>query len=162
VAKCCGPVGSLGAEHRHKEDRGRRHPQANGFHREDLRDTTPWPVNLWHALRCSRMHEIRALALGEAGLSAATGARYVTPRSSDMSTAGVPVFLTAQQVADMLQVDERTVLRWAQQDASMPATRLGRVVRFEREALLRWLALKRPRAARSVSQLPTHNTPGPA
>lgn len=60
MAKCCGPVGSLGAEHRHKEDRGKRHPQANGFHREDLRDTTPWPVNLWHALRCSRMHEIRA------------------------------------------------------------------------------------------------------
>ena len=48
-----------------------------------------------------------------------------------MSAAGVPVFLTAQQVADMLQVDERTILRWAQHDASMPATRLGRVVRFE-------------------------------
>ena len=50
-----------------------------------------------------------------------------------VSAASVPVFLTAQQVADMLQVDERTVLRWAQHDASMPATRLGRVVRFERE-----------------------------
>jgi excisionase family DNA binding protein len=48
----------------------------------------------------------------------------------------------------MLRVDERTVLRWAQRDASMPAIRLGRVVRFEREPLLRWLARKQPRAAR--------------
>jgi excisionase family DNA binding protein len=79
-----------------------------------------------------------------------------------VSVAGVPVFLTAQQVADMLQVDERTVLRWAQHDASMPATRIGRVVRFERESLLRWLTLKRPRIARSVSPLPTRNAPGAA
>lgn len=63
----------------------------------------------------------------------------------------LPTFLTAREVADMLRVDERTVLRWAQQDASMPATRLGRVVRFEREPLLRWLARKQPRAARRLS-----------
>jgi excisionase family DNA binding protein len=60
----------------------------------------------------------------------------------------LPTFLTARDVADMLRVDERTVLRWAQRDASMPAIRLGRVVRFEREPLLRWLARKQPRAAR--------------
>ena len=73
-----------------------------------------------------------------------------------VSVSGVPVFLTAQQV------DERTVLRWAQHDASMPATRIGRVVRFEREPLLRWLTLKRPRIARSVSPLPTRNAPDAA
>jgi len=44
-----------------------------------------------------------------------------------MSTSALPTFLTAQQIADMLQVDERTVLRWAQQDASMPVTRLRRM-----------------------------------
>jgi excisionase family DNA binding protein len=70
----------------------------------------------------------------------------------DPSSGGVPVFFTAQQVADMLQVDERTVLRWAQHDASMPAIRLGRVVRFEREPLLKWLARKQPRAARGLAQ----------
>jgi len=86
----------------------------------------------------------------------------IPERSFDMSTAGVPVFLRAQQVADMLQIDERTVLRWAQHDASMPATRLGRVVRFEREPLLRWLALKRPRLARSVSRAPARDAPGAA
>jgi excisionase family DNA binding protein len=75
--------------------------------------------------------------------------------------AGVPVFLTAQQVADMLQVDERTVLRWAQHDASMPATRLGRVVRFERGPLLRWLARKSPRASRPQPLLVRGSTVAP-
>jgi excisionase family DNA binding protein len=64
----------------------------------------------------------------------------------------LPAFLTAQQVADMLQVDERTVLRWAAQDAAMPATRIGRVIRFESESLLRWLDRKRPRIAQRSAQ----------
>ena len=59
----------------------------------------------------------------------------------------------------MLRVDEKTVLRWAQQDASMPATRLGRVVRFEREQLLRWLARKQPRSSGGLSGVPTRHTP---
>jgi excisionase family DNA binding protein len=80
-------------------------------------------------------------------------------RSLDVS---VPIFFTAQQVADMLQVDERTVLRWAQHDASMPATRLGRVVRFEREPLLRWLARKQPRAARGLAHASLSRPPGAA
>ena len=75
--------------------------------------------------------------------------------TSAMSAPGGPVFLTAQQVAEMLQVDERTVLRWAQRDASMPATRLGRVVRFEREPLLRWLAHKQTKCARAASRAAT-------
>ena len=81
--------------------------------------------------------------------------------SADVSVADMPVFLTAQQVAAILQVDERTVLRWAQHDASMPATRLGRVVRFEREPLLRWLARKQPRAARPLSAVATPVPPRP-
>ena len=51
---------------------------------------------------------------------------------------------------------------WAQQDASMPATRVGRVVRFERELLLRWLARKQPRSARQFAQLPPPGAPGAA
>jgi len=74
----------------------------------------------------------------------------------------LPTFLTARQVADMLHVDERTVLRWAQHDASMPATRLSRVVRFEREPLLRWLARKQPRSTRSFKQPPTQHAPSAA
>ena len=70
----------------------------------------------------------------------------------------LPTFLTARQVADMLQVDERTILRWAQHDASMPATRFGRVVRFEREPLLRWLARKQPWSARVLARAPRQDT----
>jgi excisionase family DNA binding protein len=64
----------------------------------------------------------------------------------------LPTFLTPLQVAEMLQVNERTVLRWAAEDASMPATKIGRVIRFEREPLLRWLARKRPRLAQGSAQ----------
>jgi excisionase family DNA binding protein len=63
-----------------------------------------------------------------------------------------PTFLTPAQVADLLQVDQRTVLRWAQQDASMPTTRIGRVIRFEQGPLKRWLARKRPRLAQGAAQ----------
>ena len=59
-----------------------------------------------------------------------------------------PAYLTAQQVADLLQVDEKTVQRWSLQDASMPVLRRGRVVRFPRERLLVWLERQEPRAAR--------------
>jgi excisionase family DNA binding protein len=79
-----------------------------------------------------------------------------------VTTTVLPTFLTARQVADMLQVDERTVLRWAQHDASMPATRLGRVVRFEREPLLRWLSRKQPRFARPPRQVSMRQGPGAA
>jgi len=64
----------------------------------------------------------------------------------------LPTYLTAAQVADMLAVHERTVLRWAGEDASMPVTRLpGRTVRFERAALMRWLTRRQPRGARLAS-----------
>ena len=53
-----------------------------------------------------------------------------------------PTYLTAEQVAAMLQVNVKTITRWSLSDSSMPVTRLGRVVRFEQGALRRWLALK--------------------
>jgi excisionase family DNA binding protein len=59
-----------------------------------------------------------------------------------------PVYLTPTQVADLLQVSVKTVSRWALEDASMPALRRGRVLRFEREQLLAWLDRQLPRAAR--------------
>jgi hypothetical protein len=47
-----------------------------------------------------------------------------------------PAYLTALQVAGLLQVDEKTALRWSLQDASMRVLPRGRVVRFPRERLL--------------------------
>jgi excisionase family DNA binding protein len=69
-----------------------------------------------------------------------------------------PVYLTALQVADLLQVDEKTVLRWSLEDASMPVLRRGRVVRFPRERLLTWLERQEPRTARRSAQ-PQHKSP---
>jgi excisionase family DNA binding protein len=40
----------------------------------------------------------------------------------------------------MLRVSSRTVERWAKEDATMPVTRIGRLLRFERGALEAWLA----------------------
>ena len=64
-----------------------------------------------------------------------------------------PVYLTPAEVAAILRVHPRTVLRLAEQDATMPAIKLGtRLVRFEKAALDRWLARKRPRLAQSPTQ----------
>jgi excisionase family DNA binding protein len=67
-------------------------------------------------------------------------------------------YLTAAQVAELLQVDETTVLRWALTDASMPRFKRGRVVRFPREALTAWLrrqeGVKAGRALAKGSQTP--------
>jgi excisionase family DNA binding protein len=63
-----------------------------------------------------------------------------------------PAYLPALQVAELLQVDEKTVLRWSLQDASMPVLRRGRVVRFPRERLLVWLERQEPRSARRSAQ----------
>jgi excisionase family DNA binding protein len=50
-----------------------------------------------------------------------------------------PKWLISSDVAELLQISSRTVQRIALSDASMPVTRLGRLVRFERQALRRWL-----------------------
>jgi len=69
-----------------------------------------------------------------------------------------PAYLTALQVAELLQVDEKTVLRWSLQDASMPVLRRGRIVRFPRERLLTWLERQEPRSARRSAQA-QHKSP---
>ena len=57
-------------------------------------------------------------------------------------------YLTAAQVAEIVQVDQKTILRWSLEDASMPVLRRGRVVRFPRERLLVWLERQEPRRRR--------------
>ena len=58
----------------------------------------------------------------------------------DPIKAGTSAYLTPSQVAELLQISEKTVSRWSLEDASMPCIRRGRVVRFPREALMAWLA----------------------
>ena len=57
-------------------------------------------------------------------------------------------YMTVREVAEMLHVDEKTVSRWSRSDPSMPVLRRGKIVRFPREALMRWLDAQVPRAAR--------------
>jgi excisionase family DNA binding protein len=84
----------------------------------------------------------------------------VANRDGSMSAAHVPAesaappYLTPAQVAELLQVCEKTVLRWSLEDASMPVLRRGGVVRFHRERLERWLERQEPRSARPVTQGP--------
>ncbi len=63
-----------------------------------------------------------------------------------------PAYLTPVQVAELLQVDTKTVSRWSLEDGSMPVLRRGRVVRFPRERLLAWLERQEPRSARRITQ----------
>jgi excisionase family DNA binding protein len=63
------------------------------------------------------------------------GKDFPEPKESE----GAPVYLTAGQVAALLQVSIKSVFRWAQQDPTMPALRLGGVVRFPKARLLLWL-----------------------
>ena len=48
-------------------------------------------------------------------------------------------YFTSRQLGDLIQVSSRTVERWALEDATMPALRVGRTLRFPRADLLRWL-----------------------
>ena len=72
-------------------------------------------------------------------------------------------YLTATQVARWLQVSEKSVYRWAVHDPSMPALRIGGVVRFPRERLERWVRSREQgaRGVRRAGQLAPSVTPGP-
>jgi len=52
---------------------------------------------------------------------------------------GVPVLLTAQELAQRLRVPTARVYELARQDA-IPSVRLGRQIRFDCEAVARWIA----------------------
>ena len=62
----------------------------------------------------------------------------VGPRDQAKSGATREYF-TAAQVADLLQVSQRTVERWAAEDSAIPVLRVGRTVRFPRRELELWL-----------------------
>jgi excisionase family DNA binding protein len=65
----------------------------------------------------------------------------VSAATVDQAKSGPPLYLTASQVAELLQVSVKSVYRIAAENASMPVLRLahGGSVRFHRERLMRWL-----------------------
>jgi excisionase family DNA binding protein len=66
-----------------------------------------------------------------------------------------PKYVTPRQVAELLGVDEKTILRWSLADPSMPVLRRGHVVRFHRDRLLEWLQRQEPLGARRSAKRPT-------
>lgn len=71
----------------------------------------------------------------------------------------LPVYLTADQVGELLQVSGQTVYGWKNADPTMPVIKIGGTVRFPRERLLRWLQDReqgraRPRRLHSAAKEP--------
>jgi hypothetical protein len=61
---------------------------------------------------------------------AANHARLRAPEATSNLDHEYLKYLTAAQVAQLLQLNEKTVCLWSTQDATMPALRIGGVVRF--------------------------------
>jgi excisionase family DNA binding protein len=62
-----------------------------------------------------------------------------------------PVYLTPDQVGELLQVKVKTIYSWSSQDPTMPVIRIGHTIRFPKARLLRWLEAReqgRPRLRR--------------
>jgi excisionase family DNA binding protein len=49
------------------------------------------------------------------------------------------MYLTADDIAEIVQLSAKTVYRMAATDPSFPSLRLGGSVRFPRERVLKWL-----------------------
>jgi excisionase family DNA binding protein len=64
----------------------------------------------------------------------ATSTRPSAPRDDDL-----PTVMSADEVAALLRVDRKTVYD-AVKDGTLPALRLGCVIRFSRSEVLRWFA----------------------
>jgi excisionase family DNA binding protein len=62
-----------------------------------------------------------------------------------------PSYLSAEQLAELVQVSAKTITRWSLEDPSMPVLRRGRVVRFPKEPILAWLRRQESRSARRFS-----------
>lgn len=70
-------------------------------------------------------------------------------------------YLTPDQVAELLQVGRKTVLRWLAADPTMPAIRLGGTVRFPEDRLMRWLRDRESGGQRTPYQLRPAPKPAP-
>lgn len=58
-------------------------------------------------------------------------------------------YLSPSQVAELFAVNRSTIGRWAASDSTMPATRVGGVVRFRSDLIEAWLAGKTQGATRA-------------
>ncbi len=87
-----------------------------------------------------------------------------TRRKAQPTTGATAEYLTAAQIAELLQVSEKSVYRWAAGDPAFPMLKIGGTVRFPRERVLRWLREReqgfgRPRMRKPVLAV-TKSGPG--
>ena len=77
-----------------------------------------------------------------------------------MTRSGQPLepaeYLTAEQLAELLQVSPKSIFRWATEDPSMPCLRLGRAVRFPKARILAWLRGREQGPGRPVQHTDQH------
>ena len=88
------------------------------------------------------MPEVRSSGNGKVLMDEGTDSQALSPAQQGRGAgqlACLPVFLTIEQVAQLLQVSEKSVSRWAKADPTMPALRIGRTLRFNQERLMAWL-----------------------
>lgn len=87
----------------------------------------------------------------------AAGAKAPSAFEVSGSSPPAPMYLTAAQVAARLQVDEKTLYRWASTDPTLPVLRIRvkgarrDTIRFPRERLLKWLRDREHGRARAAS-----------
>ncbi|MGH7391936.1 MAG: helix-turn-helix domain-containing protein [Candidatus Rokuibacteriota bacterium] len=71
----------------------------------------------------------------------------MTAPSDRIESGSTPTWLTADDLAAMLQVSSKTISRWTLREG-LPALRIGKVTRYDRAAVDRWLARQQQRASK--------------
>jgi len=67
--------------------------------------------------------------------------------------AAARVYITIEEAARLVSVDEKTLGRWSREDPTFPVLRRGRVVRVHRERFMTWLERQtRQRGARKAQE----------
>jgi excisionase family DNA binding protein len=79
-------------------------------------------------------------------------AELTTAEAVKPSPQTTAAYLSAEQLAELVQVSAKTITRWSLEDSTMPVFRRGRVVRFPTEAVLTWLRRQESRSSRRATQ----------
>lgn len=108
-----------------------------------MNDRTPYPI----ASRPDRSS--RSVCPGCDGSGFDAVPTVVPPRiprverhASASNSSALHPLLTLSQVAELLRVSEKTIRRWMI-SKRLPHARLGRVVRFRQDELLRWIEARK-------------------
>ncbi|PRP97680.1 Helix-turn-helix domain protein [Enhygromyxa salina] len=60
--------------------------------------------------------------------------------SGTKPTSTLPEFLKAEELAELLRINRKTIYEAARRDEIPGAIRIGRVLRFRRDAVLAWMS----------------------